>query len=226
MPDSQTAKMDQESLSQKHSFGTKDLLLHVCCGPCAEWPVRSLREEGYLLTAFYYNPNIHPLIEQRRRRDHAAALMRLREIPFREDDSYLEDMWLAKAWENPAQIFPECRGKYNSRCEMCYAIRMKRTAIEAKRFGCPAFSTTLLVSPYQNHEAIIAAGQKAAAESGVDFIYRDFRSGYREGQNMAKDDGLYRQKYCGCIFSLEESVFRDKIYKSFEGSAGETSTVL
>ena len=216
MSDRQSVKNDQEPLSQKHSFGTKDLLLHVCCGPCAEWPVKSLREEGYLLTAFYYNPNIHPLIEQRRRRDNAAALMRLREIPFREDDSYMEDAWLAKKWE----------GEYSSRCEMCYAIRMQSTAKMAQKHGFAAFSTTLLVSPYQNHEAIIASASKAARETGVDFVIRDFRPGYREGQNMAKDDGLYRQKYCGCIFSLEESAFRDKIYKSFAGSQGETSTVL
>ena len=70
------------------------------------------------------------------------------------------------------------------------------------------------------------AAKKAAAEYGVDFFYRDFRPGYREGQNMAREDGLYRQKYCGCILSLDESKFRDKIYKDFEGSLGETRSVL
>jgi len=96
----------------------------------------------------------------------------------------------------------------------------------AKKLGIEAFSTTLLVSPYQNHEAIIASAAKASRETGVDFVCRDFRPGYREGQNMAKNDELYRQKYCGCIFSLEESAFRDKIYRSFAGSEGETNTVL
>lgn len=194
----------------------KDLLLHVCCGPCAEYPVQSLREEGFLLTAFFSNPNIHPRIEQQRRRDNAAKLMHLRSVPFLEDDSYMEDDWLAKAWDK----------HYSSRCEMCYYIRMQNTARMAQKLGFKAFATTLLVSPYQNHEAIIASASKVSKETGVDFVYRDFRPGYREGQNMAKDDGLYRQKYCGCIISLEESAFRDKIYKSFAGSEGETKTVL
>ena len=194
----------------------RDLLLHVCCGPCAEYPVQSLCEEGFSLTAFFSNPNIHPLMEQQRRRDNAAKLMQQRSIPFLEDDSYMEDIWLAKAWESD----------YSSRCEMCYDIRMRSAAQMAKKLGFTAFSTTLLVSPYQNHEAIIVSASKASKETGVDFVYRDFRPGYREGQNMAKNDGLYRQKYCGCIFSLEESAFRDKIYRSFAGLEGETNTVL
>lgn len=202
---------DLPNLSSK-----KDLLLHVCCGPCAEWPVKVFQEEGYSFAAFFSNPNIHPQFEHKRRRDNAEALMRLRGIPFLEDDSYMEDAWLTKAWE----------GQYPSRCGMCYDIRMRRAALEAQKLGFSAFSTTLLVSPYQNHEAIIAAANKAAEETGVAFLYRDFRPGFREGQSMAKNDGLYRQKYCGCIFSLEESSFRDKIYKSFAGSEGETRTVL
>ena len=188
--------------------GGNGLLLHVCCGPCAQWPVKSLLEEGFTLTAFFSNPNIHPMFEQKRRRDNAALLFSRHGIPFLEDGSYMEDEWLAKKWED----------RYSSRCEMCYDIRMNNTAQEAKRLGFTAFSTTLLVSPYQNHESIIAAAQKAAASAGVEFVYRDFRPGFREGQAMAKEDGMYRQKYCGCIYSLEESAFRDKIYKSFDGS--------
>ena len=194
----------------------KSILLHVCCGPCAEWPVRVLQEEGYNLTAFFYNPNIHPLFEHDRRRDNARLLMELRNVTFLEDDTYMEDQWRGEAWTE----------KYPSRCAMCYDIRMRKTAEEAARLGMHAFSTTLLVSPYQDHEAILTAATRAAAEYGVDFFYRDFRPGYREGQNMAREDGLYRQKYCGCILSLDESKFRDKIYKDFEGSLGETRSVL
>lgn len=194
----------------------KDIFLHVCCGPCAEWPIEVLLDEGFSITSFFYNPNIHPVFEHNRRRDNAAELMKLRGIPFCIDDSYMEDVWLAQSWE----------GKYPSRCEMCYDIRMKRTAQEAKKLGFTVFTTTLLVSPYQNHEALVDSAQNAAVEAGIAFVYRDFRPGFRDGQTMAKDDGLYRQKYCGCILSLEESTFRDRIYRSFEGSAGETSTVL
>lgn len=192
------------------------LLLHVCCGPCAEWPVRCLGEEGYNLTAFFYNPNIHPKFEHERRKQNAKKLMELRGIPLLSDDAFMEDSWLSGAWE----------GAFNSRCEMCYRLRMKRTAEEARKLGFDAFTTTLLVSPYQDHAGIVAAAESAAAEEGIRFIYRDFRPGFREGQRMAKEDGLYRQKYCGCILSLEESDFRDRIYRDFAGSSGETSTVL
>ena len=194
----------------------QNLLLHVCCGPCAEWPVKSLRDEGFSLTAFFSNPNIHPVFEQNRRRENAQKLMSLRGIPFLSDNSYMEDEWISKVWE----------GEYASRCEMCYAVRMQNAARKTKELGFDAFSTTLLVSPYQNHELIVKAAEDAASAAGVSFVYRDFRLGYRDGQNMAKEDGLYRQKYCGCIFSLEESPFREKIYSGFAGSTGETNTVL
>jgi hypothetical protein len=109
---------------------------------------------------------------------------------------------------------------------MCYDLRMQKVAEEAKANGISAFSTTLLVSIYQNHEEVAEAAERAADRVGVSFVYRDFRDGYRKGQDMAKEDGLYRQKYCGCILSLEESKFRDKIYAGFPdvsidpGSAG------
>ena len=204
-------------MSDLQSLGKDiNILLHVCCGPCAEWPILSLKEEGFSITSFFYNPNIHPKVEQEKRRDNAAKLMQLQGIPFLADDSYMEDVWRTKAWES----------EYSTRCEMCYNIRMLRAAQEAVRLGIHSFTTSLLVSPYQDHERVIAAAQDAAKVTGVTFVYRDYRSGYREGQNMAREHGLYRQKYCGCISSLEESVFRDKIYESFPGSEGETRIVL
>ena len=103
---------------------------------------------------------------------------------------------------------------------MCYAMRMDMAAETAAQMGFSAFTTTLLVSIYQDHEAIIKAAQRAAEKHKVQFLYRDFREGFRKGQDMAREDGLYRQKFCGCIFSLEESKFKDKIYRSFEGSDG------
>ena len=102
---------------------------------------------------------------------------------------------------------------------MCYDVRMQKVAEEAKSLGFTAFTTTLLVSIYQDHEAVAEAAARASKRVGIDFLYRDFRDGYRKGQEMAKADGLYRQKYCGCILSLEESKFRDKIYAGFSGES-------
>lgn len=193
-----------------------DLLLHVCCGPCAEYPLTVLLEQEYKITAYFYNPNIHPQFEEERRRKYAAAVMKARNIPLIVDREDLISQWENKTW---------C-GKYPNRCEMCYSIRLNSAAMKAAERSLSSFTTTLLVSPYQNREAICRIGDEAGQRYGVRFLDFDFRPGFRKGQEMAKEDGLYRQKYCGCIDSLSESKFRDKIYASFEGSEGETKTVL
>lgn len=194
----------------------ESVLIHACCGPCAEWPLSELSGEGMDLSVLFYNPNIHPKFEWERRKSNLELLTRLRGINLIIDDEYSEDLWTDNAY----------KGKYESRCHMCYDIRMKRAAIEAKTRGFSAFTTTLLVSIYQKHELIIEAADKASAEAGIPFLYRDFRQGYRKGQQMAKEDGLYRQKYCGCILSLDESVYKDKIYDSFSGRDAGTDKVL
>lgn len=190
----------------------KEILLHACCGPCAEWPVSELIAQGHQLTLFYYNPNIHPRFEHQRRLQNLRIVAENWQLPLIVSDEYGEELWTEGAYLD----------RDKDRCTMCYRLRMDKVAGEAKRLGFRYFSTTLLVSPYQRQEAIIEAADEAARKYGVIFLYRDFRPGYRQGQQMARDHGLYRQKYCGCILSLQESSFRDKIYKDFAGSAGET----
>lgn len=177
------------------------ILLHACCGPCAEYPARTLLAEGEVLQGYFYNPNIHPLIEWTRRRDNLLQLAELLGFPVIADPAYDEVPWLAT--DEPVPI----------RCRQCYQLRLEQAASVAAENKIPVFTTTLLVSPYQDHEMIRETGEKAAAKYGVKFLYRDFRPGFREGQNQARTDGLYRQKYCGCIRSLEESDFKEKILR-------------
>ena len=198
------------------SIDNKSVLLHACCGPCAEWPLNVLAGEGLDVAVFFFNPNIHPKFEWERRKTNLKILTQKRGIDLIVDDGYAEDLWMNNAWKDA----------YESRCHMCYDIRMKKVAIEAKARGFSAFTTTLLVSIYQKHELIVEAANRASAEVGIPFLYRDFREGFRKGQQMAREDGLYRQKYCGCIMSLKESTFKDKIYESFSGSDAATDKVL
>ncbi len=175
------------------------LLLHCCCAPCSVYCVDSLRAEGIEPTALWYNPNIHPYQEYVARRDtlmqYAPSIgMELRVI----EEYGLRDFVRAVAED------------IDHRCAHCYEIRMDRTARYAKEHGFAAFSSTLLVSPYQNHAGLIAAGQTAAERYGVEFLYRDFRVGFREGQAKARELGMYMQKYCGCVFS-EEDRYRKQI---------------
>lgn len=177
------------------------ILLHACCGLCAEYPARTLLAEGEVLQGFFYNPNIHPRVEWIRRRDNLLKLAELLGFPVIVDPAYDEAPW--QATDEPVPI----------RCRQCYQLRLEQAALVAAENEIPVFTTTLLVSPYQDHEMIRETGEKAAAKHGVKFLYRDFRLGFREGQNQARADGLYRQKYCGCIRSLEESDFKEKILR-------------
>ncbi len=182
----------------------KKLLLHMCCGPCAMWPLKSLLESGIDVTLFFYNPNIHPEMEWKRRLENAnrvAEHFNLRMYVESENDSF---NWREREEDG------------DQRCRFCYETRLERIAREASENGFDAISTTLLVSPYQKRELIIAAGEEAASVHNISFIAYDWRDGFRTGQSMARDLGLYRQKYCGCVVSLEHSDFFEKISREHE----------
>ena len=192
------------------------MLLHACCGPCAMYPLDLLTSGGRDLDCYWYNPNIQPQFEFDRRHvnlEKACEHFKIKLIS--EGTECMQDYWLSKEYLN----------EFSSRCEMCYDIRMDHVAKFASENGYDTFCTTLLVSPYQQHDKIARISEEKASKYGIDFEYIDFRPGFRQAQNMAREIGLYRQKFCGCIFSLEESKFRDKIYKSFEdGSLASTKT--
>ncbi len=192
------------------------MLLHACCGPCAMYPLDLLTSGGHDLDCYWYNPNIQPQFEFDRRHvnlEKACEHFKIKLIS--EGTECMQDYWLSKEYLN----------EFSSRCEMCYDIRMDHVAKFASENGYDTFCTTLLVSPYQQHDKIAHISEEKASKYGIDFEYIDFRPGFRQGQDMAREIGLYRQKFCGCIFSLEESKFRDKIYKSFEdGSLASTKT--
>ena len=184
------------------------MLLHACCTPCAEYPVSDLLSLGVRPDILYYNPNIHPKFEFDRRKEQIVKLGQIYDLSCLYSDDFRMDDWLAKAWE----------GKYSSRCEMCYSIRMDYVAKYASENGYDCFSTSLLVSPYQQHDFIAEIASASADKYGVRFEYFDWRPHFREGQAMAREHGLYRQKYCGCIYSLEDSEFKEKIIASFPDS--------
>ena len=179
------------------------ILLHSCCGPCAEWPAHILRSEGEDLTLYFYNPNIHPEAEWLRREEAFVRMAELRDFDYLIDGSSEEEVWRNFTSE-----------KKSAHCRYCYTMRMMMTARKAKELSCTAFTTSLLVSPYQDHEMIYQAMDLAEERYGVKALKRDFRDGYAEGQEMAIEDGLYRQKYCACIYSILESPrFLKKIAK-------------
>ncbi len=169
------------------------VLLHVCCGPCAIVPLGGLAAEGHEVDAAFVNPNVHPYLEFVRRRDAAREVALAHGVDIVHEDGYgLREFLRATA------------GREDDRCPVCYRMRLGRVAELAKEGGYDAFTTTMLVSTYQDHGEIRRAGEEAAAEHGVRFIYRDCRPKVMEGVRASKEMGVYRQQYCGCVFSEHE----------------------
>jgi len=175
------------------------LLLHCCCAPCSIQCVSALRTEGIEPQLFWYNPNIHPYTEYSARRDCLAefAANEKLNLTMPDDEEYGLRFFLQEV------SAPVKENDKNARCGLCYKLRLEKAAMTAAKDGYEAFTTTLLISPYQNHEAIKLAGQAMSVKYGVEFFYRDFRPLFREGQAAARAAGFYMQKYCGCIYSEE-----------------------
>ena len=169
------------------------LLMHTCCAPCSVYCIDELRSENIEPTVYWFNPNIHPYTEYKARRDCLKE--------------YTKSINVNAIFEENYGLDEFCKnviGDLSGRCKnYCYPVRLEQTAKYAKENGYDAFTTTLLVSPYQNHKALIEVANFMSKKYGIDFLYRDFRVGFREGQNKARELGLYMQKYCGCVFSEE-----------------------
>lgn len=169
------------------------LLMHTCCAPCSVYCIDELRGEKIEPTIYWFNPNIHPYMEYKARRDCLKQ--------------YTQDININAIFEEDYGLREFCKNtinKLDTRCQdYCYPVRLEQTAKFAKENGFDAITTTLLVSPYQQHEIIHEIGEKIAKNYGIEFLYRDFRVGFREGQAKAREMGLYMQKYCGCVFSEE-----------------------
>lgn len=183
------------------------MLLHVCCGPCASGVIPYWKGKGVDTAGFFYNPNVHPFLEFRRRLEGAKEVCHITDTGLTVDDSY-----------DPSGWFEAVSGEGETRCYRCIALRLDRTAGEALKQGCVSFSTTLAVSPWQDHDAIRQAGSHAGAEHGVEFVYQDLRGEYAESRRLSREWGIYRQKYCGCLVSEWER-YRDR--KSTKGSGSQ-----
>lgn len=178
------------------------LLMHTCCAPCSVYCIDSLRKENIEPIIYWYNPNIHPYMEYKQRRDTLKEYTKSINV----QAIFEEDYGLREFVKNVVE-------NLDNRCvNYCYPVRLDKTARYAKENGYDFFTTTLLVSPYQNHEALKEIGDKIAKKYGVGFLYRDFRIGFKQGQQKARELGLYIQKYCGCVFS-EESRYAKQIEK-------------
>ena len=180
------------------------ILLHCCCAPCSVSCVEPLKNDGVELTAFWYNPNIHPFKEYEARRDCLVDFMKAQNIPL----TVREDYGLRSFVKNVANNIED-------RCGYCYSVRLEETAKYAKENGFDGFTSTLFASIYQDHDLMVKKAEELALKYGIKFCYKDFRPNFREGNKKAREMGLYMQKYCGCIFS-EEDRYKKQINRAKE----------
>ena len=179
------------------------LLLHACCAPCSSYVLEYL-SEFFRITVFYYNPNIAPEEEYRKR---VSELRRLiSEQPAKHPVSFAEGPY------DPERFFALAKGRERDpeggeRCFACYALRLREAARYAKEHGFDRFSTTLTVSPYKNAGKLNEIGAELEKETGVPFLHSDFKkkNGYLRSIELSREYGLYRQNYCGCVFSKAQS---------------------
>jgi len=170
------------------------VLLHTCCAGCAIYTFRALEKKFDRVTGLFFNPNIHPYSEFHNRRE---ALRQFSE-KYNKEAAFPE--------YRPEVFFHEINYKETKgqRCPICWRLRLKEAANFAKDNGYDAFTTTLLISPYQDHSIIKMIGEDLSKETGVSFYYEDLRAGFRDSQDRLKAEGLYSQKYCGCLYSEKE----------------------
>ncbi|MFA4828938.1 MAG: epoxyqueuosine reductase QueH [Thermodesulfovibrionales bacterium] len=169
------------------------LLMHICCANCSPYPIKTLTEKGISITGLWFNPNIHPYTEYSLRLDAVKQLQKLWELNIEYKDYY-----------GLREFIDKTNNGGENRCRICYEMRLDETARKAKEMRLDGFTTSLLVSPYQKHDVIIDAGREMEKKYAIQFFYEDFRPGWKEGVRMSKELGLYRQKYCGCIYSEME----------------------
>ena len=187
------------------------ILIHTCCSNCATYPFKILKDEGHEFAGFWFNPNIHPFEEYSLRLDSLKTLANRWLINVHYVEEYRPEEYFRMFDAGVPDEADVISGGFESkesltrpeRCRACYRLRLERTAQEAEKRGFEALSTTLLISPYQEFDQIVSLGSEIAQVYGLVFFYRDFRPFFRDSGVLSRELGLYRQKYCGCIYSRE-----------------------
>ncbi len=177
---------------------TKKLLVHMCCGPCSIVPLKDVLGTGFEVWGFFHNPNIHPRAEFERRLQAVKKLAAIMDVKVIYDENYTPREFIKGVKDAGSRVF-------GVRCVYCYSTRLEAVARKARELGFDSFTSSLLYSRYQDHGGIIAEGQRLAQKYDLHFLYEDFRTGWMQGIEYSKRLRLYRQKYCGCIYSKIEA---------------------
>ena len=187
---------------------TPSLLLHSCCAPCSSYVLEYL-SAYFDITIFYYNPNISPEEEFAKRVNEQKRL--ISEIPLKHNVKFIEGKYDCERFYEMAKGL-EHLNEGGERCFKCYRLRLEETAKAAKDGGFDYFTTTLSISPHKNAQVLNAIGAELSNEYGIDYLFSDFKkkNGYKRSCELSEIYGLYRQNYCGCVYSKAEAAKREK----------------
>ena len=174
------------------------LLLHMCCAPCTIYSLKVLTAKAFSIVGYFYPHNIHPYTECQKRAQTLSTYAALKKLT----------VIFPKTYE-PERFFRAVTFREANRCDICYYERLHAAARIAKKGKFDYFSTTLLYSKFQKHDRIRQIGEAVGKETGVPFFYEDFRTGWKEGIDTSKQLKMYRQPYCGCLYSEKERYWRD-----------------
>ena len=166
------------------------VLIHCCCAHCTAYTVDYWRRLGYEVSALWYNPNVHPYTERQYRLEAMKSLAQEVNLPLIIPEGY-----------DIVDYFRQVAGHESQRCHYCFRLRLLKTAETAHQVGFNAFTTSLLISPHQKHDLLREIGNKISKEKGIDFLYVDLRKRYSDSRHITKGLNLYRQQYCGCVYS-------------------------
>ena len=174
----------------------KKLLVHTCCAPCATYSFEKLISDKFFPVGFFYNPNIHPTEEYKRRLEELLKFTDVKKyrLIIQEDSP---ELWLEaiKGYEDSKEG--------GSRCEICFRLRLEKTAIYARENNFDGFTTTLTISPHKNTAIINQIGRELSEKRDIFFLEENFKKneGFKKSLELSRQYNLYRQSYCGCVFS-------------------------
>lgn len=184
---------------------TPTLLLHSCCAPCSSYVLEYL-SKYFKISILFYNPNIYPLEEYSRRVAEQKGLISVLKV--KNEISFLEGRYDTENFYNISKGL-EDQKEGGERCFKCYELRLKEAAIIAKEHNYDYFTTTLSISPHKNAQKLNEIGHELSKQYNVEYLYSDFKKkeGYKRSIELSNQYDLYRQDYCGCIFSKKERIY-------------------
>lgn len=181
---------------------TPSLLLHSCCAPCSSYVLEYL-SRYFKITVFYYNPNIYPEEEFYKRRSEQERF--ISQLPAKNPISFIGTDHMSEEFYKAVKGLEHIR-EGGERCFACYRLRLEESAMAARDMGADYFTTTLSISPMKNAQKLNEIGGELGEKYGVKYLFSDFkkRNGYKRSTELSREYGIYRQNYCGCVFSLRE----------------------